>query len=1157
MNRYFFRGTILSFFIAFLWTGNLTADPGDTLVVQTYTFEEQNNPDTDYDSPGRRWFTFPEDDGTTYQKILMYYTLKCFEDGTAGGLGFPCGEWDYLTYNYLYDHTGELDSNLLSHPQYLFNNLDFEMQEYIESPLYNTLQITYQEIEDITYDTFDQYTQLDDGTQSQEIVRTDAQRSRVQFLYTAAELQAMGMESGNIWGMELDLGENYNASDLIRVRMAAVNDEVTEWYTGAMTSVHTGPFSPENDGWWTMPFTEPFLWNGESNILFEISGRTAEPAGMTDVKTLTSSTVTLSASGADRYVAFNNADKVDVPSAAFADLQDEVTVSFWVYGDEDIQPSNSTVFEGVNADNQRVLNSHLPWGNGRVYWDAGQSGGYDRIDKQANNVDYEGRWNHWAFTKNAVTGEMHIYLNGELWHSGTDRFRTMEGIVKFSIGAAAGWSNYYNGKVDEFRVWKTALDQETIQTWMGMTLDDSHPQYDDLLVYYDFNEMNGEPVIDHSGNGYNGVLQGSPERALHHEQTLFMNTVQSDRKPAVRVNQGTNVVISTVDMTYEEPVMIPPVSLTTYEVSGYDVEITDIDYVWEVQETYVLNEEGEIVATLPYEGETQEITNTVLEYYGAPFEVIDRYEIGRFITPYGIGLDLDEDGWTWVFDVTDYEPLLHGEVELEAGNWQELLDMKFLFIEGTPTREVKRVEAFWKGTYNLNNFDALVTDHTIVKEDGEEGYRLKTRASGHGFGQGNNCGEFCYNTHKVKVNGETQWTWEIMQECADNPLFPQGGTWIYDRAGWCPGDKVKTQNFELTDLVSGGDEFTVDYDIDYDPDGNYRFEGQVIAYGAPNFATDVELVEILAPSKWKIRSRMNPICDDPIIRIRNNGTETLTSVNISYGVGGVMNSYTWTGELGFLETADVQLSYDNPGLWQGDEEEEMTFEVELTGANGSVDENAFNNYGTSQFIRPPLYTYGEDDDNRIIVWTKTNNAPWETTVSIETMNGTPVYYRDDFNEANENYRDTIALNAGCYKYIISDSGEDGLSFFANNDGNGTARLKKVAGSTFVNFEPDFGKEIVHYFRFETDLVTVEEETKVPTFDVYPNPGGEYFFISLKDQVESVNWYLYDMNGRVVEAEENDIPMNDRIMVNTAQLPAGMYSVVVEIDGIPVSRRWVK
>ncbi len=26
----------------------------------------------------------------------------------------------------------------------------------------------------------------------------------------------------------------------------------------------------------------------------------------------------------------------------------------------------------------------------------------------------------------------------------------------------------------------------------------------------------------------------------------------------------------------------------------------------------------------------------------------------------------------------------------------------------------------------------------------------------------------------------------------------------------------------------------MDYDIDFDPDGNYRFEGQIISYGAAN-----------------------------------------------------------------------------------------------------------------------------------------------------------------------------------------------------------------------------------------------------------------------------------------------------------------------------------
>ena len=109
-------------------------DPGDTTWVQTYTWEAQDNPATAYESPGRRWFNFPSGEDTTYRKILMYHRLKCFENGTAGNLGFPCGEWDYLTYNHLFDHTGELDSTALFHPLYLVNDEDFETADLILAP---------------------------------------------------------------------------------------------------------------------------------------------------------------------------------------------------------------------------------------------------------------------------------------------------------------------------------------------------------------------------------------------------------------------------------------------------------------------------------------------------------------------------------------------------------------------------------------------------------------------------------------------------------------------------------------------------------------------------------------------------------------------------------------------------------------------------------------------------------------------------------------------------------------------------------------------------------------------------------------------------------------------------------------------------------------
>ena len=37
-------------------------------------------------------------------------------------------------------------------------------------------------------------------------------------------------------------------------------------------------------------------------------------------------------------------------------------------------------------------------------------------------------------------------------------------------------------------------------------------------------------------------------------------------------------------------------------------------------------------------------------------------------------------------------------------------------------------------------------------------------------------------------------------------LYPQGGTWVYDRANWCPGDKATTRNHELTSYINNGEE---------------------------------------------------------------------------------------------------------------------------------------------------------------------------------------------------------------------------------------------------------------------------------------------------------------------------------------------------------------
>lgn len=154
-----------------------------------------------------------------------------------------------------------------------------------------------------------------------------------------------------------------------------------------------------------------------------------------------------------------SSDSVTIPVEVFDSISNEISIAFWAYGDPDLQPFNCSVFAAVDASGTRLMNIHLPY-QSKVYWDAG---GDNRISKSASVNEYEGRWNHWVFTKDAVAGTMNIYLNGVLWLPGTGLI-TPIGVVanaRFGSGVSA---DYYEGSLDDFRIYNVALTTNEIST---------------------------------------------------------------------------------------------------------------------------------------------------------------------------------------------------------------------------------------------------------------------------------------------------------------------------------------------------------------------------------------------------------------------------------------------------------------------------------------------------------------------------------------------------------------------------------------------------------------------------------------------------------------------------------------------------------------------
>lgn len=555
------------------------------------------------------------------------------------------------------------------------------------------------------------------------------------------------------------------------------------------------------------------------------------------------------------------------------------------------------------------------------------------------------------------------------------------------------------------------------------------------------------------------------------------------------------------------------------------------------------------------------------------FPAVEIFELAKVITPYGNYMASGSNGFnnswshTHIFDVTDFSTILRDSVLMRAfySGWSSGFSttLRFAFIEGTPPRNVLDVRNVYNGYFNYVNssdFEAnYLPSKNIVPPTNSKGAKFRTIPTGHGFDNDLNCAEFCPKNYFLQVNGITRFTQLIWRDdCGFNPIYPQGGTWLYDRANWCPGLRAQVFEHDLTPYTTAGTPFNLDMNMDtYVWTGTqtpgYAIASQIVFYEDPNLQTDVELTEIIAPSKIQDYGRLNPTCDNPLIRIKNLGSDNLTSVQIGYGiVGNVPQYYHWTGNLAFGEDEVVTLPIFN---WNGVDVTQPKFFCELTYPNGILDEQTQNN----KIITP--ITLVPKLDSVFVVWLYTNNMASENQYTIENENGTVVYSRSGLAN-NTQYKDTISFAKGCYKFTLSDAGGDGLAWWANpSAGSGFIRFRKQYSVVSIkNFQADFGEALTYYFTVgETggndeivgDTTTIVENNYEGYFDVYPNPARNQLHVDFsfdKDQEGILN--IYDMTGKNVRQQSIASIQHRAYILDISDLPKGMY--IVQFNNIDLN-----
>lgn len=1084
---------------------------------------------------------FPSDT-IRYEKIIMKYTLKCNPAQNPA-----CGEWDYLTNTYVYEHTGLTDSSIVIQPMLTVNGSTPDSIAYSNSPTY-------------TYDTLYQYFIVHSGTTSlsTDTIGTGATSlnvpfgaaqpvSRSQFLWTASEMSAAGMTAGDITGMQIFLNAIGGTMRNLTIRMQATSlDSLTNatFTNSGFTTVYSQNTTFASGGWNSLQFLNDFNWDGVSNVLIEIAYDNLQSLSDNIVAAdSTSFKSGLIKSHADRTVSAQPGGHIDIPlTNEMAALDSFITVSFWAYGDPALQPQDGTCFEAYDSLNQRVINAHVPWSNSRVYWDAGNSGGesYDRIDKAASVSETEGQWNYWTFTKDVSTGSMKVYLNGVQWHSGSAMTRTMAGIERFRIAQGMwGGSQSYMGRMDEFTVFNKVLTPAEIVSYMNSPITPADPNYANVVMHFNFDDGNNATVADSAaGNHADGLLSGV-QNELKSSSEIVADFNESWVRPRVVFEQG--VYTSYVDsMIVIDSTLNTPFQIFVFNDSTATPGIaTDTIYGWPVAASSVAD---------------STIYQSQYDYFNY-FPQVKRFEMARYITPYGNGLSLG-NGWTWTFDVSDYVTLLHDSVHLSAGNWQELLDVKFYMYVGTPPRDVIDIENIYTGNFDYGHVNDPIETHLVPKQvpilPNAVNTRWKSRVTGHGMDTPQNCAEFCPKTHYYYVDSTQQFSQLVWRNNCDlNPLYPQGGTWVYDRANWCPGAEVWTYDFELTPYATPGDTVELDHNVQaYQNNGEwsyYQIEDQIVYYGAPNFTLDAAIENVISPTKDQMWSRKNAICMNPVIVIKNNGSTTLTSLTISYGMGSLTNTYTWNGSLDFLDTAWVTLP---PFTWVTGATD---FMFSISSPNGGTDQYSYNNTWTNPFTYPLVMPA------TFVIEFKTNNNWWENGYELKNSAGVVIHSRNG-TAANTTVRDTLILPFDCYEFNMWDTGEDGLYWWANtSQGSGFIRFKSATSMVILkNFGNDFGGQV--YQQFTVGLTNSIGDTVANTnteLHVYPNPtdGNVYVDFNLTKR-ESGAVEVFDLLGNVVYTYAFNNVAADSVEMDLSFLNSGVYMVVLSTDEERVTKRLI-
>ncbi len=553
----------------------------------------------------------------------------------------------------------------------------------------------------------------------------------------------------------------------------------------------------------------------------------------------------------------------------------------------------------------------------------------------------------------------------------------------------------------------------------------------------------------------------------------------------------------------------------------------------------------------------------------------DTVDLGRLITPYA-NAAAPRTPWAWtqryIYDVTDFYPLLKDSATIRLAysgySWGFSANIKFAFIEGVPDRNVTGITRLWNGYFGYGGATNTMNSHFPVSYDtapaSTQSATLKFIVTGHGS-DANQCCEFMPHFYKVfmdsnQLDSVTVWR----SDCGANELYPQSGTWLYQRSNWCPGALVYSNFHDLPGIIANSTHnCQILFDSTYTSNGGggYGCDATLFYYQGMNKTLDATLEDVIAPTDYEGHFRENPVCGLPTVQVKNTGATTINSISFQYGIkDSALQTYTWNGELASLSDTVINL----PELFMLDSlslaarPDTFTFIAQILQVNGVSDNDQTNDTIYAPFKVAPTWP------DSFIITMRTNNQGQngaigtglsETDWKLYDMNNNLIASRTNA-ALTTTYFDTVRLsNRGCYKFIVEDGSCDGLEWWAHaQDGsgitNGFLTVKKLTTPSTMTFNGnptgtyanDFGCGFVQYFTTKQGPLGIQNVNMTAAgMDIYPNPAQNIVNVSINGITDIKGTIkLIDALGRVVLTESCNAPTHT---IHVANFANGMYTLL--------------